>query len=92
MSRDPVHVNKPTVSAREPICCFILNNSERIGERDGNGVRRTVEINERSFFERRSNGRRVTNSHWYVGGIERGSRTCFIVPVHSKMLKLCREL
>ncbi|KAG0439992.1 hypothetical protein DMUE_2062, partial [Dictyocoela muelleri] len=48
------------------------------------GIRKIVEIDESYFFKRKYNRGRLTNGVWYIGGIERGSRKTFLIPVPNR--------
>ena len=69
---------------REAICCYLQSNSNLIGGINADGSRKIVEIDESLFTRRKYNRGRILNGAWYVGGIERGSRNCFIVPVETR--------
>ena len=84
-----LNINRITVSQycdlfREAIVYYIEMNSTRIGGYDNEGNPNVVEIDESLFFRRKYNRDRIQNEQWYVGGIERGTRRCFIVPVPNR--------
>lgn len=58
--------------------------SRMIGGVSNDGVRKVVEIDESLFFKRKYNKGRVNNGTWYVGGIERGTREAFMLPVENR--------
>ena len=51
---------------------------------DENGNKKIVEIDESVFFKRKYNRGRLINEQWFIGGIKRGSRNCFIVQVPNR--------
>lgn len=69
---------------REAICCHINQNSNRIGGLNDDGTRKVVEIDESLFSRRKYNRGRIQDQQWYVGGIERNSRNCFLIPVPNR--------
>lgn len=84
-----VLLNRHTVGswcsfARQIIIEDLCNNNELIGGVNTDGSAKVVEIDESLFFKRKYNRGRFTNGQWYVGGVERGSRRCFIVPVENR--------
>lgn len=84
LSKEPKSVSNLADLAREVICNFIHDNGQMIGGREADGGRKIVEIDESQFFKRKYNQGRLVNGQWYVGGIERGTRNCFIVPVPNR--------
>jgi ISXO2-like transposase domain len=78
--------------AREVICDHIANNSEKLGGFNLDGSRKVVEIDESMFFKRKYNRGRLNNGQWFVGGIERGSKKVFIVPVLNRNAQTMREI
>lgn len=84
-----INVDRDSVSKwccflREVICCYVVENNTRIGGFDSNGCSKVVEIDESLFFSRKYNRGRLINGQWYVGGVERGSKNCFIVGVENR--------
>jgi transposase-like protein len=69
---------------REAVFYSYETNRELIGGVDENGSGKIVEIDESLFFKRKYNRGRIINGQWYIGGIERGSRKSFIVPVSNR--------
>jgi transposase-like protein len=67
--------------SRQVICNYVSENNERIGGFDGDGLPKIVEIDESLFFRRKYNRGRQTSGQWYVGGVERGTKRAFLVPV-----------
>ena len=61
------------------LCTFWLIDPALIG---GPGVE--VKINESKFGKRKYNRGRVVDGHWVFGGIERGSRECFLVEMEKQ--------
>ena len=57
-----------------------------------NGQKAIVEIDESLFFKRKYNRGRLNESQWYVGGIERGTRNCFIVPVPNRKSETMKQI
>jgi hypothetical protein len=51
---------------------------------DDDGYPKIVEIDESMFFKRKYNRGRIINGQWFVGGIQRNSKKCFIVPVENR--------
>lgn len=80
---------------REIICESIALNNEMLGGINEDGSSKIVEIDESLFFKRKYNRGRIQNGQWFVGGIERNSRKCFIVPVENRnaitMLNIIQE-
>ena len=84
-----LEVSRITISGycdlfREAICYYIEIHSTRIGGIDNEGNQKIVEIDESLFFRRKYNRGRIQNEQWYIGGIERGTRNVFIVPVPNR--------
>lgn len=82
-------VDRGTVSeyadlVREAICDYIFRNSDKLGGLNEDGTSKIVEIDESFFFKRKYNRGRLTNGQWYVGGVERGSRKAFLIPVQNR--------
>lgn len=48
------------------------------------GHRLIAEIDESVSFKRKYNRGRIQNNQWFIGGIERGARNCFIVSVENR--------
>lgn len=69
---------------REAICCYLQEHSILIGGVNSDGSSKIVEIDESLFTKQKYNRGRLLHNQWYVGGIERGSRNCFIVPVENR--------
>lgn len=69
---------------REGILILMNERSTRIGGLNEDGSRKVVEIDESLFSRRKYNRGRVQDQQWYVGGIERNTRNCFIVPVNNR--------
>ena len=80
----PETVSSLTHLAREAICYYLVQNKEKIGGLNDDGNRKIVEIDESKFFKRKYNRGRYTHEQWFVGGIERGTRKCFIIPVANR--------
>jgi transposase-like protein len=55
-----------------------------LGGLDEFGIPKVVEIDEILFFRAKYNRGNHTTGQWYVGGVERGSKKAFIVPVASR--------
>jgi transposase-like protein len=55
-----------------------------LGGRDEFGIPKVVEIDESLFFRAKYNRGNHTIGQWYVGGVERGSKKVFLVPVASR--------
>jgi transposase len=62
----------------------VESNSERLGGYDENGQPKIVEIDESLFFKSKYNRGRQTAGQWYVGGVERGSKRVFLIPVSNR--------
>lgn len=69
---------------REIIAEHLSESSCMLGGYNDDGTAKVVEIDESLFFKRKYNRGRLTNGTWYIGGIERGSRKTFIVPVENR--------
>ena len=48
-----------------------------------------VKIDESKFGKRKYNRGRIMDGHWVFGGIERGSKECFLVEVEKRELQPC---
>ena len=62
----------------------VINRRERVGGYDdvnGELVPKIVEIDESKFFRPKYNRGRHRDGHWVFGGIERGTKKCFLVEV-----------
>lgn len=64
---------------REVCSLKLFENSEKLG-----GPGKIVEIDESLFTKRKYNVGRFTSQQWVFGGIERGTKKCFLVPVQSR--------
>lgn len=64
---------------REVCEVAIMNSSEKLG-----GEGKIVEIDESVFGKRKYNKGRMVKSRWVIGGIERGTGKCFLVPVSNR--------
>ncbi|KAG0430916.1 hypothetical protein DMUE_5613 [Dictyocoela muelleri] len=69
--------------ARESICVYVDQNSDKLGGFDENNFPKVVEIDESLFFKRKYNRGRLTDGQWYIGGIERG-KNVFIETVNNR--------
>jgi transposase-like protein len=69
---------------REAISFYVEENSSMLGGYDEEGNMKVVEMDESLFFRRKYNRGKLHNNQWYIGGIERGSRKVFIVPVPNR--------
>lgn len=69
---------------REALCFYVTSNSCLFGGLNEDGSSKIVEVDESLFFRRKYNRGRMLNNQWYVGGIERGTRNVFIVPVERR--------
>ncbi|KAG0423670.1 hypothetical protein DMUE_6132, partial [Dictyocoela muelleri] len=88
ISRD-LEINRNTVSdyaekVREIICEYIFQNNQQIGGLHENGEPKIVEIDESLFFKRKYDRGRVVEGQWYVGGVEKGTKNAFLVPVFDR--------
>jgi transposase-like protein len=84
-----LEINRKTASAygmlcRDRIIDEVITNSQMLGGRDEFGIPKIVEIDESLFFRAKYNRGNHTVGQWYVGGIERGSKKAFLVPVASR--------
>lgn len=70
-----------SMMCRDAIISYITSSSERIGGLDPSGLPKIVEIDESLFFRAKYNRGNHTPGQWYVGGIERGTKKAFLVPV-----------
>ena len=68
------------------------HNLMEIGGIDDDCVPLEVEIDESFFFHRRNHRGRFGNGRWVFGGIERGSRKCFMVQVENRREGTLRAL
>lgn len=68
-----VTVAKLLSKFRQLLCVWLIETSTKIG-----GVGKTVEIDESAFGRRKYNRGRITKTRWVVGGVERGSKKCFL--------------
>jgi hypothetical protein len=62
----------------------VVGNNDRIGRDDEHSRPKIVEIDERLFFKSKYNRGRNIYGQWYVGGVERGSKKVFLVPVSNR--------
>lgn len=69
---------------REAIGFFTSENIVPIGGVNEDNSSKIVEIDESLFLRRKYNRGRILNNQWYVGGIERGTKNVFIVPVENR--------
>lgn len=69
---------------RDVVAEHLVDFSDNIGRVDADLVPIDVEIDESQFFKRKSNKGRMGNPIWVFGGIERGTRRAFIVPVENR--------
>jgi len=65
--------------AREVYLDDCLNNSEKIG-----GHQKVVEIDEAKFGKSKYNRGRYIEGQWVFGGVKRGSRKAFYIPVATR--------
>ena len=84
-----INSNRNTVGSlmgyvREIIAQHISLVSGPIGGLKPNGRPLIVEIDESLFTRRKYNRGRLGHNQWFIGGIERDSRNCFIVPVENR--------
>jgi transposase-like protein len=73
-----------TEKIRDLIINDIESSTEKLGGIDTNGQPKIVEIDESMFFKSKYNRGRHMQGQWYVGGIERGSKQAFLVPVSNR--------
>lgn len=66
---------------RDFICFSFLEEGEKIGGYNEDGSSKIVEMDESLFFKRKYGRGRIPDQEWVVGGFERGSKKCFMVPV-----------
>ncbi|XP_072377250.1 uncharacterized protein [Diabrotica undecimpunctata] len=75
---------------REVFQSFVINNSVKLG-----GPNTIVEIDVAKFGRRRYKGDRLYTGQWAIGGFERNSNNCFLVPVKKIdadiLLRIIRE-
>lgn len=69
---------------REAIAYYVEMNSVLLGGVDEEGRSKIAEIDESLFFRRKYNRGRLLDNQWFVGGIERGTRNVFIIPVENR--------
>lgn len=69
---------------RDVIVESISKERKKIGGLDEHGHSKFVEIDESLFFKAKYNRGRMNESCWFVGGVERGSKNIFIVPVENR--------
>lgn len=67
-------------------------NFEQIGGIHESGMSRIVEIGESFFFRRKYHFGDFTPGQWVFGGIERGSKRCFLIPVPNKSTETLVQL
>ena len=63
------------------VCVRWCDNAQPIGGLDANGTEKVVELDESCFFRRKNHVGRMGPHQWVFGGIERGTRKCFMVLV-----------
>lgn len=86
---EAIITNRKTISnlldhVRERILVKVIESAEKLGGVDEHGNKKIVEIDESVFFKRKYNRGRILNQQWFIAGIERGSRKCFIIPVPNR--------
>lgn len=72
---------------KETIIDHLQRTRTKIGGEDEYGMPKIVEIDESYFFKAKYNRGRNWLGQWYVGGIERGSRKAFVVPVVNRNIE-----
>lgn len=87
--------------ARDALCWDFIGNHERIGGIYQDGSSKIMEINESLFFKRKYNRGKLVEEEWWIGGIKRGTRKVFILPVPNRgqpqqqlvlLLKMCSRV
>ena len=76
---------------REACEQFLEQNPTEIGGFDDNGEPLVVEVDESKYFHRKYHRGQWAKGHWVVGGIERGSRKCFVVLVPDRTEQTLRN-
>lgn len=84
--------SKYAALVREVIGEHIAETSGRIGGFNDDGSEKIIEMDESMFFKRKYNRGRITNGTWYIGGIVRGSRECFMFPVSNRNTETITEI
>jgi len=84
-----LNIDKNTASdwcldMRELCQYYFLSKDSQIGGYNSDGTRKIVEIDESLFFRRKYNRGRYKGSQWVFGGIERGTKKCFLVSVANR--------
>lgn len=74
-------VSKWSLRLREVIRKYLVDNNEMLGGLDVDGNPKVVEIDECLFFRAKYNRGRFRDAQWTFGGVERGSKKCFLIPV-----------
>jgi hypothetical protein len=96
MNKDPQTISKWTDLAREAICYYLCENSTKIGGINRDNSPKIEEIDESMFFRHKYNRGRITHCQWFVGGMERGKRNCFMRPVSNRnattMIQIVTEM
>ncbi|KAG0435040.1 hypothetical protein DMUE_4915 [Dictyocoela muelleri] len=92
-----LEISRNTVSeyvdlVREIICEHIASSSEKLGGLNIDGTKKVVEIDESLFFKRKYNRGCINDGQWFVGGVERGSKKTFIVPVENRNAETLGEV
>jgi len=82
-------LNRRTVSfwselIRDSIVYFMGRNKTKIGGLDNNSEKKVVEVDESLFLKLKYNRGVRREGCWYIGGIERVTSNCFIVPVENR--------
>jgi transposase-like protein len=95
-SEMPMHLVKREIGVSEHTCIdwfnfyrdicsqWVVNNFAPIGGLDDNYMDTIVEIDESCFFRRKHNVGRVGPHKWVFGGVQRGTRKCFLVSVPNR--------
>lgn len=86
---DDLDINRHTAAewgyfVREKIFENMANNNDLLGGIGHDNIPKIVEIDESLFFRRKYHRGRQREDQWFVGGIERNSKKCFIVPVANR--------
>jgi hypothetical protein len=69
---------------RDVILTEVEGSNKRLGGYDEHGRLKILEIDESSFFKSKYNRGRIFTDSGTFGGVERGSKTAFAVPVSNR--------
>lgn len=85
-------VGKYACIIRHSMVFYFEEHKTKLGGLDINGNMKVVELDESFFLKRKYNSGVIWDGVWYVGGVERDSQKCFIVPVVNRNAETMRSI